>query len=89
MKAKSDHSSYHSINIAFTLLLLWIALVWFLSDKFYLSKAHDLIQQGSIHSQERVDDLTDSIRRNLNYLHGIPDLFSEVVRVKADRKSVV
>lgn len=82
MNEKSEFSLYHNINITLTLLLLWNVGVWLLSDHFYLSKARALIRQETSLSQERADDLTDSIKRNLNYLHGIPDLFSELLRVK-------
>jgi diguanylate cyclase (GGDEF)-like protein len=82
MNAKSDDSIYHHISIALTLLLLWNSLVWVLTDNSYLSKANQLIKQETELSQERIDDLSDSIRRNLNYLHGVPTLFSELLRVK-------
>jgi diguanylate cyclase (GGDEF)-like protein len=82
MNKKSEFSLYHNINITLTLLLLWNVLVWVLSDNFYLSKAKEMIKQESSFSQERADDLGDSITRNLNYLHGIPDMFSELLRVK-------
>lgn len=57
-------------------------MVLLLSDRFYLSQAKELIKQETSLSEERADDLSDSIRRNLNYLHGIPDLFSQLLRVK-------
>jgi diguanylate cyclase (GGDEF)-like protein len=82
MQKKSEFSLYHNINITLSLLLLWNVSVWLLSDHFYVSKASALIQHETIQSQKRADDLTDSIKRNLNYLHGIPDLFSELLRVK-------
>lgn len=82
MNAKSKFSHYHYINIALTLLILWNVLVWLLSDNFYLSAANTLIKQETEQAQERAGDLSDSIKRNLNYLHGVPKLFSELLRVK-------
>jgi hypothetical protein len=82
MSTKSEFSFYHYINITFTLLLLFNAVIWVLSDHFYLAKANQVITQESNLAQERADDLSDSIRRNLNYLHGVPDLFSQLLRVK-------
>lgn len=82
MNQKSDASIYHHISITLTLLLLWNTLVWVLTDNFYLSKANQLIKHETAISQERIDDLSDSIQRNLNYIHGVPKLFSELLRVK-------
>jgi diguanylate cyclase (GGDEF)-like protein len=82
MNEKSEFSLYHNINITLTLLLLWNVAVWLLSDHFYLSKARELIKQESSLSQERADDLSDSIKRNLSYLNGVPALLSELLRVK-------
>jgi diguanylate cyclase (GGDEF)-like protein len=82
MSKKSEFSLYHNINIALTLLLLWNVSVWLLSDHFYVAKANALIEQETQLSQKRAEDLSDSIRRNLNYLSGVPTLFSELLRVK-------
>lgn len=82
MKAQPKFSHYHYLNIALTLLLLWNALVWVLSDKFYLSAAREMIKQETALSRERADDLTDSIQRNFNYLHGIPDMLTGIPNVK-------
>lgn len=82
MNRKPEFSLYHNINITFTLLVLWNVAVWLLSDHFYVSQASALIKQETQLSQERADDLSDSIHRNLNYLSGVPILFSELLRVK-------
>ena len=82
MNEKSEFSLYHNINITLTLLLLWNVAVWILSDHFYVAKIKELIQQEYSISQQRADDLSDSITRNLNDLNGVPALFSELLRVK-------
>lgn len=82
MNAKSKFIQYRTIAIAAILLALWNASVWLMSENFYLSKANTLIAQETSLAQQRADDLSDSIQRNLNYLHGVPDLFSEILRVK-------
>jgi diguanylate cyclase (GGDEF)-like protein len=61
---------------------MWNVMVWTLSDNFYLSKAGEVISHETALSQSQADDLGDSIQRNLNYIHGIPKLFSELLRVK-------
>lgn len=82
MKKKSEFTLYHHINITLSLLLLWNVCVWLVSDHFYVLQANAQIEIETKQSQERADDLSDSIRRNLNYLSGVPTLFSELLRVK-------
>lgn len=65
------------------LLVLWNASSWYFTERAYVSDANVLIAQETSITQERVSDLTDSIVRNLNHLHGIPDLLSELLRVRA------
>lgn len=64
------------------LLLVWLASVWFFATRHYLSVAHDQINQETVQSQQRADDLADSIDRNLSQLQGIPNLLSSLLRVK-------
>ncbi|MBI3480228.1 MAG: diguanylate cyclase, partial [Nitrosomonadales bacterium] len=71
-----------AILVVLCLILVWNAAAWFIADHFFRSRVDDLIEQETFHSQQRADDLADSIQRNLNYLHGIPDLLSELLRVK-------
>lgn len=82
MSAKSKFIQHRTIAITAVLLVLWNAAVWFSSENLYLSNASSLIAQETELAQQRADDLSDSIQRNLNYLHGVPDLFSELLRVK-------
>ena len=82
MNAKSKFIQYRTIAITALLLVLWNVAVWFSSENLYLSNASSLIAQETGLAQQRADDLSDSIKRNLNYLHGVPDLFSELLRVK-------
>jgi len=71
-------------TVILTLLLVafWLVSVVFLAERHYLSSARDAINQETLHSQQRADDLADSIQRNLSQLHGIPDLLSTLLRVK-------
>lgn len=71
-----------TVLVTTLLIVLWNASAWFLSERYFLSEANSLIAQQTSLAQTRSGDLTDSIRRNLNYLHGIPDLFSGILRVK-------
>lgn len=64
------------------LIVLWNISAWIITERYYLARANALIEQEVTLSQERAGDLADSITRNLNYLHGIPDLLSKLLRVK-------
>ena len=64
------------------LMVLWNLSIWLFSDHFYLSAANNLIDQKTTLSQQRANDLADSIERNLKYMHGIPDLLSRLLRVR-------
>lgn len=82
MSVKSKFIQHRTIAMTAMLLALWNVSVWLMSENFYLKKANFLIKQETSLAQQRADDLADSIQRNLNYLHGVPDLFSELLRVK-------
>lgn len=82
MNIKSKLSQHRTLALAALLLVFWNTAVWLISDNFYFAKAKILIEQETELAQERADDLGDSIKRNLNYLHGVPDLFSELLRVQ-------
>ncbi|MFA6972239.1 MAG: EAL domain-containing protein [Gallionella sp.] len=75
-------SNKRTVLVTVFLLVLWNALSWYFTERTYLSDANALIDQETSLAQQRANDLSDSIVRNLNHLHGIPDLLSELVRVK-------
>lgn len=69
--------------ITLILIVLWNTAVWFMTQRYYHDSVNALIEQETTLSQARGGDLADSIRRNLNYIDGIPVLLSELLRVKA------
>lgn len=71
-----------TIVVTVILIVLWNISAWFIAERYYLARANALIDQETGLSQEFAIDLADSIKRNLNYLHGIPDLLSNLLRVK-------
>lgn len=75
-------SQRRTVLFAVILIMLWNISAWFIAERYYLHKTNVLIEQETMLAQQRTSDLTDSVRRNLNYLHGIPDLFSKLLRVK-------
>lgn len=82
MKDITKISRQRILIISITLIILWNISSWFIAEHYYLNSTKELIEQETKLSQERASDLADSIKRNLNYLHGIPDLLSNLLRVK-------
>jgi len=70
------------VLITVILIMLWNTSVWFMAERYYLARANDLIEQETITSQQRASDLADSVRRNLNYLDGIPEIFTNLAHIK-------
>ena len=74
-------SFYIKMLVAITLILLWCAASWFISGSYYNSRINEQIRQETQLTHDRAQDLADSIRRNLNYLGGVPGFFIHAVRV--------
>jgi diguanylate cyclase (GGDEF)-like protein/PAS domain S-box-containing protein len=72
-----------SINIlvANSLILIWCIAAWILSGSYFFSRINEQIRQETKITHDRAQDLADSIRRNLNYLGGVPGFFVHAVRV--------
>jgi diguanylate cyclase (GGDEF)-like protein len=60
------------------LIVLWNASAWHFTKQFFLSETHQSVEQETRLAHQRTDDLADSIRRNLNYLHGVPDVIGAI-----------
>ncbi len=74
--------SFHiKLLFAITLILLWCAAIWFISGNYFNSRINEQIRQETRLTHDRAQDLADSIRRNLNYLGGVPGFFAHAVRV--------
>ena len=74
-------SFYIKLLFAFILILLWCIAAWFVSGSYFNSRINEQIQQETRLIHDRAQDLADSIRRNLNYLGGVPGFFVHAVRV--------
>ena len=72
-----------SINIlvANSLILIWCIAAWILSGSYFFSRINEQIRQETKITHDRAQDLADSIRKNLNYLGGVPGFFVHAVRV--------
>lgn len=76
---------FRQYRIAITtlcLLALWNTSAWYMAERYYLSETRELIAHETALAETRANDLADSIGRNLNYLHGIPDLLANLLRVR-------
>jgi diguanylate cyclase (GGDEF)-like protein/PAS domain S-box-containing protein len=74
-------SFYIKLLVAITLISFWCAATWFISGSYYNSHINEQIRQETQLAHDRSQDLADSIRRNLNYLGGVPGFFVHAVRV--------
>ncbi len=74
-------SFYTKMLVVITLISLWCIATWFISGSYYNSLITEQIRQETQLTHDRAQDLADSIRRNLNYLGGIPGFFVHAVRV--------
>src|SRR5574343_97574 len=60
----------------------WIALAWVFAHLYYQTRENTLIAQETRQAQKRADDITFNIRRNLQFLHGIPAVLSENLQLR-------
>ena len=74
-------SFYLKTLAAITLIVLWCIAAWIISGNYFNARTDDQIRQLQQLTHDRVQDLADSIRRNLNYLGGVPGFFVHAVRV--------
>ncbi len=77
-----NNGQRRAILVVLSLILAWNVAAWFIAGNLFRSRVEESIGQQTLRSQQRAADLADSIRRNLNYIDGIPDLLSELLRVK-------
>lgn len=77
------NKQFKIILAAVFLIFLWNISAWFFAKNYYIDRVQEVVEQKTKLSQERAGDLANSIQRNLNYLHGIPDLLSQLLRVKS------
>ena len=71
-----------TVLITILLLIVWNISGWYVAERYYIAKARELIEQETVLSQQRAGDLVDSIARNLNNLHGIPEFLTNLLRVR-------
>ena len=65
------------------LLALWAALAWYIAQAHFENDFKALVTTEQSHAQEVAEEVSDSIRRNLHYVAGIPDTLQHSSRVWA------
>lgn len=68
--------------VAIALIAVWNLAALFIANQYYLGQVQLTIEQKTRLSNELAADLSDSIRRNLGFIAGIPDLLVQSERVK-------
>jgi C4-dicarboxylate-specific signal transduction histidine kinase len=77
-----SNKNYKSILVAAFLIAIWNGSAWLITKSNYTSNIQELVERETKLSKVQAADLADSITRNLNYIHGISDLLSQVTHVK-------
>ncbi len=65
-----------------SLIVMWSISSWLIAKANSIARKKSAVEQQTKLSEDRADDLADSIKRNLNFIDGIPDLVAQTVRVK-------
>ena len=76
-----NHGFYIKISSAILLIFLSTVAGWFVSRNQYSALESEMLNSGNMIAKSRVEDLTNSVNRNLNFLSGIPGFFIHAVRV--------
>jgi PAS domain S-box-containing protein len=70
------------LNITIAVLaVLWFGATWWFTDWQFARKLEKLVQAEQTQSEITVEDVGDSVRRNLHYVAGIPKTFEHALRV--------
>ena len=75
------HGFRIKLLIAIALILLCVFFASYISNTHYRTLESELVNAEMRLTRSRAEDLADGIRRNLNYLRGIPGFFVHAVRV--------
>ena len=84
MRAFGIRGGYQFRVVAITavLILAWLTASWLTAQNHYESRAASLLQQEMKKSQNWADDIAYNIKRNLKYLHGVPEVVAQEESVK-------
>ena len=72
---------YKLWGMALVLALSWCVLAGVIAQRHYFDQTQTLIAQQRFITEQRADDMADSVQRNLHYLSGIPNMLSHLGRV--------
>ena len=66
-----------ALAAAALLLVAWNLCAWVLVERYYVSRADALIAEEQRLTEIRARDLAGSIRRNLHYISGVPEVIAQ------------
>lgn len=64
------------------LLVIWVVLSWYITRSSFEREFTELVTKEQSSAEETAQDVADSIKRNLHFVAGIPDIFQNALRVK-------
>jgi diguanylate cyclase (GGDEF)-like protein/PAS domain S-box-containing protein len=70
-----------SLTFLWCIVVLWCIAAWLIADNYYATRVQNIVADEMRITKVRADDLSDSIRRNLHFMKGIPNMVSHLVRV--------
>lgn len=70
-----------ALAIVALLVLAWNLCAWVLVQRYYVSRTDVLIEDEERFAQVRVRDLAGSIRKNLHYMSGVPEVMAHAREV--------
>lgn len=72
----------HLFALIGVLLTLWVAASWYLAKLNFSGEFEALINSEQRAAEDTASDVAASIKRNLHFVAGIPDIFQNALRVK-------
>jgi signal transduction histidine kinase/CheY-like chemotaxis protein/HPt (histidine-containing phosphotransfer) domain-containing protein len=82
MKIHFSKQGRPSIFLWCSLLIVWVTIAWLIAQQGYNYGLQSLVAAEQNHVKTMSGDVTDSIRRNLHYVAGIPDTMRNLKQVE-------
>ena len=68
-------------SITLALIVSWCVLAAVIAERHFVGRVETMVSQQRAITEVRAVDLSESVRRNVHYLNGIPNMLSHLVRV--------
>ncbi|MEQ1629371.1 MAG: hypothetical protein ABL873_02585, partial [Gallionella sp.] len=70
-------------SITLALIVSWCVLAAVIAERHFLGRVETMVAQQRAISEVHAVDLSESVRRNVHYLNGIPNMLAHLIRVNA------